>query len=106
MRYISIEEVLVIHDMMLEVAGGREGVRDFALLHSALERPRAGFGGEEMYETVWLKVGALIQSLVKNHPFSDGNKRTPLFCGLRGEWVLRSIFGIWMWFGDCWNKCG
>lgn len=83
MRFISLEEVLGIHDLMLEIAGGRAGLHDFTLLHSAVERPKAHFGGEHLYATIWLAAAALMQSLVKNHPFEDGNKRTAYFSTMR-----------------------
>lgn len=56
--------------------GGSSGVRDFTMLESALGRPFATFGGHDLYADIFLKAGALIQSVVKNHPFVDGNKRT------------------------------
>ena len=46
------------------------------MLESAIHRPFATFGGDDLYSDIFLKMGALIQSLVKNHPFVDGNKRT------------------------------
>lgn len=81
--YIDIEEVYQIHERMLEIGGGRTEVRDFTLLHSAVERPKATFGGHFLYTTLWLKAAALIQSLIKNHAFNDGNKRTGFFSTLR-----------------------
>ena len=82
-RYLDIAEVYYIHEKMIEVGGGRPGVRDFTLVQSAIERPKATFGGKDLYPTLWLKAGALLQSLVKNHPFEDGNKRTGFFTTLR-----------------------
>lgn len=81
--YIDIEEVYQIHERMLKVGGGRPEVRDFTLLHSAVERPKVTFGGHLLYPTLWLKAAALIQSLIKNHSFNDGNKRTGFFSTLR-----------------------
>ena len=78
-KYVPIEEVYEIYEAMVRVGGGKALVRDFTLLHSSVERPKATFGGIELYETVWLKAGAFIQSLVMNHPFTDGNKRTGFF---------------------------
>lgn len=78
-QYISIDEVYAIHERMIEIGGGRAHVRDFALLHSAIERPKVTFGGYEMYSTIWLKAAALMHSLIMNHPFTDGNKRTGYF---------------------------
>lgn len=79
MTFVSLEEVLAIHDRMLEVGGGRSGMMDFTLLHSAIERPKVHFGGEALYTSVWMQGAALLQSLIKNHPFEDGNKRTAYF---------------------------
>jgi len=73
---LSIEQVLYLHEHIIDLAGGAQGVRDFALMHSALERPRATFGGEDLYPTILLKAAALMHSLVMNHCFLDGNKRT------------------------------
>ena len=86
MIYLSLEEVIAIHEKMIEVGGGREGIRDFTLLHSAVERPKAFFGGKFLYPTIWLKAAALIHSLIKNHPFEDGNKRTGYFSTM---WFLK-----------------
>lgn len=83
MKFISLDEVLIIHNRMLEIGGGREGLHDFTLLHSAIERPKAQFGGKYLYSSIWLMAAALLQSLVKNHPFDDGNKRTAFFSTMR-----------------------
>ncbi len=83
MRFVTIDEVLAIHDRMLAVGGGRSGIHDFLLLHSAIERPKAQFGGKYLYPSLWQTAAALLQSLVKNHPFADGNKRTAYFSAVR-----------------------
>lgn len=83
MKFVSLEEVLAIHDRMLEVGGGREGVHSFTLLHSAIERPKAQFDGRFLYDSIWLMAAAMLHSLVKNHPFEDGNKRTAYFSTMR-----------------------
>ena len=62
-------------------------VRDTGLLASALARPAAGFAGQEVYETIPAKAAALLESLAKNHPLFDGNKRT--------AWVLTQLF-LWL----------
>lgn len=79
MKFLTIEEVYFLHELALERAGGRSGIRDFSLIHSAISRPQATFGGEDLYPTVWLKAAALVHSLILNHPFEDGNKRTGFF---------------------------
>lgn len=81
--FISLDEVIAIHERMLEIGGGREGISDFTLLHSAVERPKAYFAGKPLYADIYFQAAALIQSLIKNHPFSDGNKRTGYFSTMR-----------------------
>lgn len=63
---------------MIKRFGGSEGLRDLELLESAAGRPVAIFDGEDLYPGVFDKAAALLQSLLKNHPFVDGNKRTAL----------------------------
>lgn len=82
-KYLEIDEVYEIHEEMINIGGGRKGMRDFILLHSSLERPKVTFGGEELYPTIWDKAAALIYSLIKNHAFNDGNKRTGFFSTMR-----------------------
>jgi len=76
LQFVEIDEVYKIHKKVIEKAGTKASVRDFSLLHSAVERPKATFMGIDLYPTVFLKAGALLQSLCMNHPFTDGNKRT------------------------------
>lgn len=83
MKYVTLEEVLAIHHYLLQETGGSSGIRDLNLLQSAVARPRASFGGKDLYPSIWLKVAALIQSLILNHPFVDGNKRTAFTAGVR-----------------------
>ena len=80
--YITIEDVYVIHKRMVEIGGGSAGLRDMGLLHSAVERPKATFGGNDLYPNIFSKASALLQSLMGNHPFEDGNKRTGFFSTL------------------------
>lgn len=79
-RYLTIQEVLYLHQRVIERTGGSPGVRDAVLLEAALNRPRAVFGGAEVYPTLALKGAVLIYSLVSNHLFVDGNKRMGLQC--------------------------
>jgi len=76
MRYLSVEQVLFLHARLVEETGGSHGIRDIGLLESAVARPHATFGGEELYPDVFSKAAALVHSLIRNHPFVDGNKRT------------------------------
>ena len=73
---ISLEEVLLIHDEMIRSYGGLSGVRDLNILESAIHRPYTGIGSEEFYKTPSEKAAAILESIVGNHPFMDGNKRT------------------------------
>jgi len=73
---ISIEDVIRLHELSIKFFGGSSGVRDTEMLESALARPFQTFGGVELYESIFEKSAALLESLVKNHPFVDGNKRT------------------------------
>ncbi|HVZ12037.1 MAG TPA: type II toxin-antitoxin system death-on-curing family toxin [Patescibacteria group bacterium] len=76
MKYLSTLQVLAIHDQMVKRFGGSHGIRDIGLIESAVERPRATFGGEDLYPDLFLKAAALMHSILKNHAFVDGNKRT------------------------------
>ncbi|MDO8429094.1 MAG: type II toxin-antitoxin system death-on-curing family toxin [Candidatus Daviesbacteria bacterium] len=73
---VDILEVIEIHQAIIQRAKTKGSVRDFSLLHSAVERPNASFQGQDLYPTIFLKASALLQSLCLNHPFTDGNKRT------------------------------
>ncbi|MFY0605874.1 MAG: type II toxin-antitoxin system death-on-curing family toxin [Cyclobacteriaceae bacterium] len=73
---ISEKEVLEIHAILIERFGGSDGVRDKELLDSALKRPYQTFDRMELYPTPIEKAAAILESIVKNHPFTDGNKRT------------------------------
>lgn len=76
--YPDLDEIVAIHFRVTEKTGGSQGVRDWDLLASALGRPQATFGGEDLYADIFLKAASLVQSLSSNHPFVDGNKRTAL----------------------------
>lgn len=77
-KYLSVARVLYIHDRMVKLFGGSQGVRDLGLLESAVYRPQASFDRKDLYIETFDKAAALLQSLLKNHPFVDGNKRTAL----------------------------
>ena len=75
MRYLSLGEVVRLHQMIIEQSGGATGIRDLGLLDSALAQPRATFDGRDLHPTLLDKAAALCALLVRNHPFVDGNKR-------------------------------
>jgi death-on-curing protein len=74
-RYLSAAEVLDLHQYALGRWGGAGGVRDAGALESAIAQPRMSFGGKDLYPDLAAKAAALCFSLVRNHPFVDGNKR-------------------------------
>lgn len=61
---------------MIRKYGGLSGVRDIGMLESAIHRPFSTFAGDDLYKGIYFKAAAFMQSLIKNHPFIDGNKRT------------------------------
>ena len=73
--YLSVEQVLQIHEAQIERFGGSAGLRDPGALESAVARPAMTFGGEDLYSDLPAKTAALMHSLVMNHAFVDGNKR-------------------------------
>ncbi len=83
MKYLTTPQVLALHDQMVKRFGGSFGVRDITLIESAVERPKPTFDGKDLYKGVFLKAAALMHSLLKNHAFVDGNKRTAyISCGV------------------------
>lgn len=73
---ISIKLVEEIHETLIAQFGGSYGLRDIEALQSALARPFQTFDSRDLYSTVIDKAAALVESLLINHPFIDGNKRT------------------------------
>lgn len=72
---IAIQDILALHAASIEKFGGAHGVRDPGLLESAIARPFQTFEGEALYPNPIDKAAALCESLIVNHPFTDGNKR-------------------------------
>jgi death-on-curing protein len=92
MNYLTAEQVLFIHSRLVSEFGGSHGIRDLGLLESAVARPQATFEGKDLYPDIFHKAAALMESLIGNHPFVDGNKRTGissavLFLSIN-EWKL------------------
>lgn len=73
--YLSVEQLLRLHERQIQKFGGSPGLRERGGLESAAARPAMTFGGEDLYSDLPAKAGALLHSLVMNHPFVDGNKR-------------------------------
>jgi death on curing protein len=94
-KFLTVEQVIEIHDAFLEDHGGLPGFRDKGLLISAVEMPRASMFGEYLHKTIYDKAAAYLFHIVQNHPFNDGNKRagaltTILFLEENGIWIAFS----------------
>lgn len=73
---ISVKQDVEIHEIVVRQFGGSMGLRDLGGLESALARPFQTFGGEDLYPDFFTKAAAIGESIIINHPFVDGNKRT------------------------------
>lgn len=92
MKYLTSEQVLFIHYCLIEETGGSHGIRDVGILQSAVSRPMATFDNKELYPDVFAKASAMMQSIIKNHPFVDGNKRTAITSA--SIFLLRNKFHV------------
>ena len=93
----SKAKILLLHQLIAEETGGSVGVRDEALLESALESAFAGFGDKEFYPTKEEKAAKIGFSLVSNHAFVDGNKRIGMYIMI----TFLEVNGIYL---DCTNE--
>jgi len=73
---ITREIILRLHELSIAEYGGSYGLRDEGLMESAIARPYQTFDGDDLYPTVFEKAAAIAESIIINHPFVDGNKRT------------------------------
>lgn len=72
---LSKEQVILLHQRLIETTGGSSGIRDEGMLESALSNPFQSFGDVELYPSIQAKAAQLCFGIVKNHPMIDGNKR-------------------------------
>lgn len=72
----SKEQVLKLHNQLIDESGGEYGIRDEGLLESALNTPFQSFDNRDLYVTTQAKAARLGYGIIKNHPFIDGNKRS------------------------------
>lgn len=83
-NYLELKHILAIHFVVVDEyfsgtvvdSKDQRGVQNASGLLSAIETPKATFDGKDLYSTLLLKAAALMRSLIKNHPFYNGNKRT------------------------------
>ncbi len=81
-RWLTLGEVLLLHDLALELDGGDPGVLDLGKLESALAQPQAGFGETLFHPTLPEQAAAYLFHISQAHAFSDGNKRTAVLAAL------------------------
>ncbi len=77
-KFLSLDDVLLIHEEQLDAFGGLNGIRDEGLLESAVMTPQASFGGEYLHSDLFEMAAAYAFHIAENQPFLDGNKRTAL----------------------------
>ena len=81
-RFLTLAEILEIHEDRIRVYGGSSGTRSLDLLQSAIGNVEATFGGEYLHQSLFEMAAAYLYGICRNHPFLDGNKRTALACAL------------------------
>ena len=81
-RFLSEAEIISINEEMVAKFGGLHGIRDLHLLRLATGRPQMSVGFQDAYKTIFDKAAALLHSIINNHPFLDGNKRTSFFSAI------------------------
>ena len=95
MTYLTPAQVLFIHARLIAETGGDGGIRDLGLLAAAVARPRATVDDMDLYRNLFHEAAALVESIMLNHPFVDGNKRVGitaagLFLQLNGRRLVAS----------------
>lgn len=80
--FLTLAEIIDIHNNQIELYGGIEGIRDISLLSSAISIPQSTFDGYFLHDDLFKMAAAYIYHLCQNHPFVDGNKRAALVAGL------------------------
>lgn len=96
MKYLSVRQILMLHDALIQTSGGSNGLRDESLLDSAVFAPIQTFDGKDLYPTLIDKASRLALGLITNHPFIDGNKRI----GTHAMLVLLAINGLELEYND------
>ncbi len=89
-HFLSVEDVLVIHDNTIGVEGGAAGLRDAGLLESAVLMPQQQFSGDYLHKGLAAMAAAYLFHIAQNHAFIDGNKRTAALAAL----VFLEINGV------------
>lgn len=82
MKILGLEDLLQIHALVIEATGGSSGLRDLGRLESAIASQTQNVFGSDLFPSIPEKAAALIRSIVADHAFIDGNKRTAMLSGL------------------------
>lgn len=82
MKLLTLDQLLQLHALVMQETGGSSGLRDLGRLESAIATQTQSVFGEELYASPTEKAAALIRTIIADHPFTDGNKRTGLLAGL------------------------
>jgi death-on-curing protein len=103
-EYVTTADALFFHKVLIERYGGATGVRDAGALEAALHRPQTGY-----YETIVQEAAALLESLVQNHPFVDGNKRVAfavvdVFLRINGQALIADSDATYRFLIECFNS--
>jgi len=85
--FLTLDEVLALHEDQIRRHGGSGGIRDEALLSSAIGAVSATFGGNYLHQSLEEMAAAYLFHVAQNHPFVDGNKRAALACALAFLWM-------------------
>ncbi|MBP1624204.1 MAG: Death-on-curing family protein [Acidobacteria bacterium] len=93
-EFLTLEDVLALHDELIQRYGGTPGLRDAGLLEAALAMPQAGFGSQYFHEFPPEMAAAYLFHLVRNHAFIDGNKRVALACAILFLKINRVSYSI------------
>lgn len=80
--FLTYEDIIEIHIDQINRYGGKRGIRDENLLHSAIAQPKSTFGGKDLHKSVFDKAAAYLFHICQNHPFIDGNKRVAVVSAL------------------------
>lgn len=82
MKFVSVEDLEIIHLQIIDASGGSEGTRDTGRLESTIAAMRQEIFGQELYATIFEKAAVLLRGIIADHPFVDGNKRTGMMTAL------------------------
>ena len=82
MKFLTVDDLSIIHMQIIDVSGGSQGVRDNGRLESAIAAMQQEVFGEELYVSIFEKAASLMRAIIADHPFIDGNKRTGVMSAL------------------------